>query len=80
MTTLFNKLVTLITNSVTGLDNTNLTLYNFGTWFNARQEVATCLNVACLIITVSMIACITRIAYGIYENHKKLHSAKEIEL
>lgn len=73
---LFYELVTLITNTITGLDNEHLNLWNCGTWIKTSQTVTIVLNIWCALAAIVVMSTIAEIIVKVYNKHK----SQKIEL
>lgn len=73
---LFYELVTLITNTITGLGNEHLNLWNYGTWVKTSKTVSIILGVWCALAAMLIVSTIVEMIIKIYKNDK----SQKIEL
>lgn len=77
MRKLFYDIVTMITEYLTGLDHTNLKLWNLGTYLRVSNEVTWYLNIMIALVIVLIVVNITDVIIKIRSNKKKHFSKGE---
>ena len=75
MRKLFYDIVTMITEYLTGLDHTNLKLWNLGTYLKVSNEVTWHLNIMIALVIILIVVNITDVIIKI-RNKKEKHFSK----
>ena len=52
MKTLFDSIVTFLTEWVTGLDSSDLSIFDLGYWFNTYNQISLIVNIVCLTLVI----------------------------
>lgn len=80
MKKLFYMIVTNLTNVITGLDNTQLKLWNFGAWISASNIVTKLVNGICFIFALTIALTLLEYAIALFYRIKRKINERKLNI